>query len=47
MAEDLDAETAKKSFTFELNDPKRTRFTIPVQFTREIDQPLKAASGGH
>jgi len=47
VAEDLDAETAKKSFTFELNDPKRTRFTIPVQFTKKIAQPLKAASGGH
>jgi len=47
VAEDMDAATAKKSFTFELNDAKRTRFTIPVQISKETDQPLKAASGGH
>lgn len=35
------AKTAKKSFTFELNDAKRTRFTIPVQLVVENKQAIK------
>jgi len=42
----FEVETAKKSFTFELNDPKRSRFSIPVQITAEVSNPLKAAAGG-
>jgi len=41
-----ETETAKKSFTFELNDPKRTRFTIPVQVTADVGTPLKEVSKG-
>lgn len=47
VAEDLAAQTVKKSLTFELDDAKRTRFTIPLQLSSEVDQPLKAASGDH
>jgi hypothetical protein len=42
----FEAATAKKSFTFELNDPKRSRFSVPVQVTTDVGTPLKAAAGG-
>jgi hypothetical protein len=33
--------TAKKSFTFEFDDAKRTRFTLPVQLLLEDRQAIK------
>jgi len=37
--------TAKKSFTFEFDDAKRTRFTLPVQLVMEDRQAIKPTSG--
>ena len=35
VSEAPEAKTVKRSFTFELNDAKRTRFTIPIEITRK------------
>jgi hypothetical protein len=40
-AEMPDAQTVKKSITFELNDAKRSRFTIPVKIDMAVADPLK------
>jgi hypothetical protein len=37
--------TAKKSFTFEMDDAKRTRFTLPVQLVMEERQAIKPTGG--
>lgn len=37
-------QTAKKSFTFEFDDPKRTRFSLPVQLLKETRQAIQGDS---
>jgi hypothetical protein len=44
VRKDNAAKTAKKSFTFELDDAKRTRFTLPVQLLLEDRQAIKPTS---
>ena len=38
-----EAKTAKKSFTFEFDDPARTRFTLPVQLLLEERRAVRPA----
>lgn len=39
-----EVQTAKKSFTFEFDDARRTRFSLPVQLLKETRQALQAGS---
>lgn len=44
VRKDNKAKTAKKSFTFEFDDAKRTRFTLPAQLLLEERQAIKPPS---
>lgn len=39
--------TAKKSFTFEFDDPKRTRFSLPVELVLKKGEPGDPADDAH
>lgn len=44
LADDYEPRIIKKSFTFELDDAKRTRFTIPVRTVKPKTNPLQPSS---
>lgn len=44
LKKDTEAPIAKKSYTFEFDDPKRTRFTIPVELLRDNKQAMTPTS---
>lgn len=44
LADDVNAQTVKKSFTFELNDPPRTRLTLPAALLAKTSQAIKPTS---
>ncbi len=44
LKKDTEAPIAKKSYTFEFDNPKRTRFTIPVELLRDNKQAMTPTS---
>jgi hypothetical protein len=44
--DDFEGSSFDKSFTIELNDPMRTRYTIPVRFALPLAAPQPGAHGG-
>jgi len=44
LKKDTEAPIAKKSYTFEFDDPLKTRFTIPVHLLRENKQAMTPTS---
>ena len=46
IADDYEPRIIKKSFTFELDDARRTRFTIPVRTVKPKANPLQPSSQG-
>ncbi len=44
LTNDYEPRIIKKSFTFELDDAKRTRFTIPVRTVKPTTNPLQPSS---
>lgn len=44
---DTRLKTAKRSFTFEFDDPKRTRFSLPVALVLKKSEPVKPTEATH